>query len=101
MEQGNYTELEVFAVPIKLILSTARFLRYRKLIGRVIGTRGSIVKFQPTEDLQATMFLKRVLDSPEKLDQVRFISCHYITKIMPYFIFRQRESESFVISPLA
>jgi len=55
------------------VLSSARygprFLRYRKLIGRVIGTRGSMVKFQPTEDYQATMFLKRVLDSPGQLDQ--------------------------------
>jgi len=54
----------------ELIFLTLRFLRYRKLIGRVIGTRGSIVKFQPTEDYQATMFLKRVLDSPGQLDQV-------------------------------
>jgi hypothetical protein len=29
-----------------------------------------MVKFQPTEDYQATMFLKRVLDSPGQLDQV-------------------------------
>lgn len=40
------------------------------MIGRVIGTKGSMTKFQPTKDFQATMFLKRLLDNPDKLDEV-------------------------------
>jgi len=43
----------------------ARFREYRKLIGRVIGTRGNMVKFYPVEDYQANMFLKRVFSDPE------------------------------------
>ncbi|KAI0057368.1 cytochrome P450 [Artomyces pyxidatus] len=53
-------------------MSSARFgpriREYRKLIGRVIGTKGAMVKFYPAEDFQATMFLKRVLDHPDMLD---------------------------------
>lgn len=40
------------------------------MIGRVIGTKGSMVKFQPAEDFQATMFLKRLLEVPDKLEEV-------------------------------
>lgn len=47
-----------------------RLREIRKLIGRVIGTRGSLVKFYPSQDYQATMFLKRVMDDPSKLDEV-------------------------------
>ncbi|KAJ7174153.1 cytochrome P450 [Mycena crocata] len=46
-----------------------RFREYRKLIGRVIGTRGSMVKFYPLEDYQANMFLKRVLGDPQSFDE--------------------------------
>ncbi|KAJ7171662.1 cytochrome P450 [Mycena crocata] len=50
------------------VLSNARygprFKEYRKLIGKVIGSRGSIEKFYPVEDYQANMFLKRVLEDP-------------------------------------
>ncbi|KAF5356610.1 hypothetical protein D9758_008240 [Tetrapyrgos nigripes] len=42
-----------------------RFREYRKLIGRVIGTRGNMVKFYPVEDFQANMFLKRVFTEPD------------------------------------
>ncbi|KAK7439838.1 hypothetical protein VKT23_017410 [Stygiomarasmius scandens] len=42
-----------------------RFREYRKLIGRVIGTRGNMTKFHPVEDYQANMFLKRVFTNPE------------------------------------
>ncbi|KZT28680.1 cytochrome P450 [Neolentinus lepideus HHB14362 ss-1] len=45
-----------------------RFREYRKLIGRVIGTRGSMKKFHPAEEYQATMFLKRVLANPDRVD---------------------------------
>ncbi|KAJ7490114.1 cytochrome P450 [Mycena galericulata] len=45
-----------------------RFKEYRKLIGRVIGTRSSIEKFYPAEEYQANMFLKRVLDNPVAFD---------------------------------
>uniref|UniRef100_A0A0W0G8I3 Putative cytochrome P450 n=1 Tax=Moniliophthora roreri TaxID=221103 RepID=A0A0W0G8I3_MONRR len=41
-----------------------RFREYRKLIGRVIGTRGNMTRFYPAEDYQANMFLKRVFDNP-------------------------------------
>ncbi|EIM88804.1 cytochrome P450 [Stereum hirsutum FP-91666 SS1] len=55
------------------VLSAARagprLREIRKLIGRVIGTRGSLVKFYPSQDYQATMFLKRVMDDPTKLDE--------------------------------
>lgn len=47
-----------------------RFKEYRKLIGRVIGTRGSMVKFYPVLDYQANMFLKRVLENPSAFDEV-------------------------------
>ncbi|KAJ6530989.1 cytochrome P450 [Mycena vulgaris] len=54
-------------------LSSARygpqFKEYRKLIGKVIGTRGSMVKFYPVEDYQANMFLKRVLENPAAFDE--------------------------------
>ncbi|KAJ7160375.1 cytochrome P450 [Mycena filopes] len=54
------------------VLSSARYghnlKEYRKLIGRVIGTRGSMVKFYPVEDYQANMFLRRVLEKPEAFD---------------------------------
>ncbi|KAJ6541415.1 cytochrome P450 [Mycena capillaripes] len=50
------------------VLSSARysprFKEYRKLIGRVIGTRGSMEKFYPIEEYQGNMFLKRVLEDP-------------------------------------
>ncbi|KAF9064285.1 cytochrome P450 [Rhodocollybia butyracea] len=42
----------------------ARFREYRKLIGKVIGTKGSMVKFYPVEDYQANMFLKRIFTNP-------------------------------------
>ncbi|KAJ6585742.1 cytochrome P450 [Mycena capillaripes] len=55
------------------VLSSARygpqFREYRRLIGKVIGTRGSMVKFYPVEDYQANMFLKRVLENPQKFDE--------------------------------
>ncbi|KAJ6517274.1 cytochrome P450 [Mycena vitilis] len=55
------------------VLSSARyghhFKEYRKLIGRVIGTRGSMVKFYPVEEYQGNMFLKRVLENPQKFDE--------------------------------
>ncbi|KIY44122.1 cytochrome P450 [Fistulina hepatica ATCC 64428] len=54
------------------VLSSARygprFREYRKLIGRVIGTRGHMVRFYPVEDYQATMFLRRVLNDPERFE---------------------------------
>ncbi|KAJ6573817.1 cytochrome P450 [Mycena vulgaris] len=54
------------------VLSSARaghrLKEYRKLIGKVIGTRGSMVKFYPVEDYQANMFLKRVLEDPKAFD---------------------------------
>ncbi|KAF5335042.1 hypothetical protein D9758_017438 [Tetrapyrgos nigripes] len=37
---------------------------YRKLIGRVIGTRGNMSRFDSVEEYQANMFVKRVLDNP-------------------------------------
>ncbi|EPQ58584.1 cytochrome P450 [Gloeophyllum trabeum ATCC 11539] len=46
-----------------------RFREYRKLIGRVIGTRGSMKKFYPAEEYQAAMFLKRVLSNPSRVDE--------------------------------
>ncbi|KAJ7911356.1 cytochrome P450 [Mycena leptocephala] len=55
------------------VLSSARygpqFKEYRKLIGKVIGTRGHMVKFYPVEDYQANMLLKRVLENPNKFDE--------------------------------
>ncbi|KAJ6530948.1 cytochrome P450 [Mycena vulgaris] len=55
------------------LLSSARygprFREYRKLIGKVIGTRGSMVKLYPVEDYQANMFLKRVLENPAAFEQ--------------------------------
>ncbi|KAJ7102588.1 cytochrome P450 [Mycena belliarum] len=54
------------------VLSSARygptFREYRKLIGKVIGTRGSMVKFNPVGEYQANMFLKRVLEDPKAFD---------------------------------
>ncbi|KAJ7723816.1 cytochrome P450 [Mycena metata] len=54
-------------------LSNARYghrsKEYRKLIGRVIGTRGSMMKFYPIEDYQANMFLKRVLENPQAFNE--------------------------------
>ncbi|KAJ6548518.1 cytochrome P450 [Mycena capillaripes] len=38
---------------------------YRRLIGKVIGTKGSMVKFNAVEDYQANMFLKQVLEDPK------------------------------------
>ncbi|KAH7868194.1 cytochrome P450 [Lentinula edodes] len=43
----------------------ARFREYRKLIGKVIGTKGSMAKFYPVEDFQANMLLKRIFQNPE------------------------------------
>ncbi|KAJ3793676.1 cytochrome P450 [Lentinula aff. detonsa] len=43
----------------------ARFREYRKLIGKVIGTKGSMTKFYPVEDYQANMSLKRIFQKPE------------------------------------
>ncbi|KAJ7726441.1 cytochrome P450 [Mycena maculata] len=54
------------------VLSSARygprFKEYRKLIGRVIGTRQGMARFNSVEDYQANMLLKRVLDDPKALD---------------------------------
>ncbi|KAL1744246.1 cytochrome P450 [Schizophyllum fasciatum] len=36
---------------------------YRKLVGRVIGTRGHVHKFDRTSELQATLFLRRLLEN--------------------------------------
>lgn len=55
-------------------IRATRLREIRKLIGRVIGTRGSLVKFYPSQDYQATMFLKRVMDDPTKLDEVSMFS---------------------------
>ncbi|KIK70290.1 hypothetical protein GYMLUDRAFT_67518 [Collybiopsis luxurians FD-317 M1] len=41
-----------------------RFREYRKLIGKVIGTKGNMVKFYPVEDYQANMFLRRIFQNP-------------------------------------
>ncbi|KAJ7468776.1 hypothetical protein FB451DRAFT_1257306 [Mycena latifolia] len=54
------------------VLSSARygprFKECRKLIGKVIGTSGSMEKFYPVENYQANMFLKRVLGDPSAFD---------------------------------
>jgi len=39
------------------------------LIGRVVGTKGSMVKFYPAEEYQSSMFLKRVLNNPADVDE--------------------------------
>ncbi|KAF7332878.1 Cytochrome P450 [Mycena venus] len=41
---------------------------YRRLIGKVIGTKKSMVKFNVVENYQANMFLKRVLEDPKGFD---------------------------------
>ncbi|KAF7360792.1 Cytochrome P450 [Mycena venus] len=41
---------------------------YRWLIGKVIGTKGSVVKFNAVEEYQANMLLKRVLEDPRGFD---------------------------------
>ncbi|KAJ3729886.1 cytochrome P450 [Lentinula raphanica] len=43
----------------------ARFREYRKLIGKIIGTKTSMMKFYPIEDYQANMSLKRIFQKPE------------------------------------
>ncbi|KAJ7157971.1 cytochrome P450 [Mycena crocata] len=54
------------------VLSSARygprFKAYRRLIGKVIGTRGSIEKFYPIEEYQANMFLKRIIEDPTSFE---------------------------------
>ncbi|KAJ7085397.1 cytochrome P450 [Mycena belliarum] len=54
------------------VLSSARygprFKEYRKLISKVIGTRGSMEKFYPMEDHQGNMLLKRVLEDPSAFE---------------------------------
>ncbi|KAF8143310.1 cytochrome P450 [Mycena galopus ATCC 62051] len=45
-----------------------RFREYRKLIGKVIGTRAAMAKYNSLEDYQANMFLKRVLNDPKAFD---------------------------------
>ncbi|KAF7360790.1 Cytochrome P450 [Mycena venus] len=49
------------------VLGSARYgdEECRRLIGKVIGTKGSMVKFNPMENYQANMFLKRVLEDPK------------------------------------
>ncbi|KAF8179063.1 cytochrome P450 [Mycena galopus ATCC 62051] len=46
----------------------SRFKEYRKLISRVIGTRGSIEKFYHIEEYQGNMFLKHVLEDPSAFE---------------------------------
>ncbi|KAI0321419.1 cytochrome P450 [Amylostereum chailletii] len=55
---------------IALSRSSPKLREQRRLIGRVIGTRGTMVKFYPAADYQATMCLKRILDDPKRLDEV-------------------------------
>ncbi|KAK7035675.1 cytochrome P450 [Favolaschia claudopus] len=56
----------VFSAPYRLRMPNlySRFREYRKLISRVIGTRGCIEKFNEIEEYQGNMFLKRVLPDP-------------------------------------
>ncbi|KAK7029905.1 cytochrome P450 [Favolaschia claudopus] len=46
----------------------SRFREYRKLIGRVIGSRVSMEKFHDMEEYHANMLLKRVLEDPEAFE---------------------------------
>ncbi|KAK6977026.1 cytochrome P450, partial [Favolaschia claudopus] len=45
-----------------------RFREYRKLIGRVFGSRVSMEKFHDMEEYHANMLLKRVLEDPEAFE---------------------------------
>ncbi|KAF7360772.1 Cytochrome P450 [Mycena venus] len=54
------------------VLSNTRYgddvREYRRLIGKMIGTKGSVMRFNAVEDYQANMFLKRVLEDPKGFD---------------------------------
>lgn len=57
--------------PCRLSASGIYSLRQcRKSIGRIIGSRASMSKFHPIVNYQSTMFLRRVLDDPDKLQDV-------------------------------
>ncbi|KAJ6540312.1 cytochrome P450 [Mycena capillaripes] len=59
----------------------ARFREYRKLIGKVIGTRAGMANYNPLEDYQANMFLKRVLDDPKAFDASTFIDTIWLNRL--------------------
>jgi hypothetical protein len=44
----------------------ARFRAYRKLIFRVLGTRGNMERFYPLEEKETKKFLARVLARPSR-----------------------------------
>ena len=44
-----------------------RFRRYRRLFHKLIGTPASMQRFYPSEELEARLFLRRLLTTPEEL----------------------------------
>ena len=59
----NKRFLECTAGDLKLSEIPDLLQEYRKLVGRVIGTRGHVHKFDRTSELQATLFLRRLLEN--------------------------------------
>ncbi|KAJ7644946.1 cytochrome P450 [Roridomyces roridus] len=74
---GNYADRPVLEMANmsgwNRVLSNSRYgahsKEYRKLIGKVIGTRKNMARFNPTEEYQANMFLKRVLENPAAFEE--------------------------------
>ncbi|KAJ3814347.1 cytochrome P450 [Lentinula lateritia] len=72
----------------------ARFREYRKLIGKVIGTKGSMAKFYPVEDFQANMLLKRIFQNPEDPAAAIRKSCILLTFRLAQVKFKAMEQFS-------
>ncbi|KAK7029931.1 cytochrome P450 [Favolaschia claudopus] len=83
------------------VLSSARygprFREYRKLISRVIGTRGCIEKFNEIEEYQGNMFLKRVLEDPVAFEAATRKSAAALVLQLTYgYKIEERGSDPFV-----
>ncbi|KAJ6541462.1 cytochrome P450, partial [Mycena capillaripes] len=74
-----------------------RFKEYRKLIGRVIGTRGSMEKFYPIDEYQGNMFLKRVLEDPVAFESaIRKSAAAMVLQVTYGYKIQEKGSDPFV-----
>ncbi|KAJ7325458.1 hypothetical protein DFH08DRAFT_817135 [Mycena albidolilacea] len=75
----------------------SRSKEYRKLIGRVIGTRGSIEKFHPIKEYQGNMFLKRVLEDSAAFESVtRKFAAAMVLHLTYGYKIKEKGSDPFV-----
>ncbi|TRM56906.1 cytochrome P450 [Schizophyllum amplum] len=72
---------------------------YRKLVGRIIGTRNHVSKFDATSELQATLFLRRLLESHNDVEQaIRTTALALILALV--YGYKVKESQGVIDDPV-